>query len=320
MVERQLQPDVAAMLAELEELGLPPMDSLPVEGARAFTVEMGAEAPPGPDVGEIVDGVFPGPAGDLQYRLYRPDSPGPHPIVVYFHGGGWVLGDHTFDAPFCQDICVRSDTIILSVNYRHAPEDRFPAAPVDGLAAAQWASENAESLGGISGQLAVAGWSAGANVAAVVCQSARDAGGPAISGQMLMTPATDCDLTRQSYIECAEGYFLTTSLMEWFWDHYADPVDRSDPRASPLRADDLCNLPPAFIVVSEFDVLRDEGLAYADALKAAGTESQSLLAKGHVHTSLTAVDVIESSVAVRAEIANELRGFFSAKDDMPCPT
>ncbi len=311
MVERQLQADVAAMLAELEELGLPPMDSLPVEGARAFTVEMGAEAPPGPDVGEIVDGIFPGASGDLQYRLYRPDSPGPHPIVVYFHGGGWVLGDHTFDAPFCRDICVRADTIILSVDYRHAPEHRFPAAPADGLTAVRWASNNAEALGGIPGELAVAGWSAGANIAAVVCQSARDAGGPDISGQMLITPATDSDLTRQSYVECAEGYFLTTSLMEWFWNHYADQVDRADPRAAPLRANDLSSLPPAFIVVSEFDVLRDEGLAYADALQAAGTKVRSLLAKGHIHTSLTAVDVIESSVAVRVEIANELRRFFA---------
>ena len=123
---------------------------------------MAAERPPGPEVGEIVDGVLPGAAGVLDYRLYRPARPGPHPIVAYFHGGGWVLGSLDSDDPLCRDLCVRSDAIIVSVNYRHAPEARFPAAADDAFAAVQWIAANANELGGIPGQLAVAGWSAGA--------------------------------------------------------------------------------------------------------------------------------------------------------------
>ena len=169
--------------------------------------------------------------------------------------------------------------MIVSVNYRHAPEARFPAAADDAFAAVQWIAAHADELGGIPGQLAVAGWSAGANIAAVACQSARDAGGPAIAGQLLLTPVTDGSMSQPSYEENALGYVLTTSLMQWFWDHYADPAERSDPKASPLRGD-LSNLPPAVIVTAEFDPLRDEGVAYAEALAAAGVSVQQLEGRG----------------------------------------
>ena len=309
---RTLQPDVAFLLEFMESLNLPTFESMSPAEARAFADAGSAERPPGPEVGEIVDGVLPGAAGDLNYRLYRPASPGPHPIVAYFHGGGWVLGSHDSDDPFCRDLCVRSDAIIISADYRHAPEARFPAAPDDGFAAVRWIADNAESLGGIPGQLAVAGWSAGANVAAVVCQLARDAGGPAILGQMLLTPVTDCDLDTVSYVDNASGNILTTALMGWFWDHYADPADRTDPKASPLRAASLAGLPPAFVVTAEFDPLRDEGDAYAAALAAAGVPVRHLQARGHIHTSIAAVDVILSGARVRAEIADALRSFFPA--------
>ena len=293
-------------------MGLPPLESMSVDDARAFVVAMGEQSPPGPDVGEIVDGVLPGAGGDLAYRLYRPPSDGPHPVVVYFHGGGWVLGSHDSDDPLCRDLCVRSDAVIVSVDYRHAPEARFPAAVDDGFAAVQWVADHIVELGGIPGQLAVCGWSAGANIAAVACQRARDAGGPEIVGQVLLTPVTDCDMTRGSYVENADGYVLTTALMQWFWDHYADPDDRTHPHASPLRADDLANLPPALVVTCEFDPLRDEGIAYADAMAAAGVPVRQLSARGHTHTSLTMVDVVLSGAGVRAEIGDALRQFFGA--------
>ena len=140
-----------------------------------------ATLPPSPEVGEVADGMMPGPAGDLPYRLYRPASTGPHPVVVYFHGGGWVLGNLDSDDPLCRDLCVRSDAVIVSVNYRHAPEARFPAAAEDAFAAAAVDAAHAAELGGIPGQIAVAGWSAGGNIAAVACQLARDAGGPHVS-------------------------------------------------------------------------------------------------------------------------------------------
>jgi cation diffusion facilitator CzcD-associated flavoprotein CzcO/acetyl esterase/lipase len=310
-VIRRLQPDVAMLLDAMAAMELPPMESMSADDARAFMLATAADRPPGPEVGEIVDGVLAGAEGPLEYRLYRPASPGPHPIVAYFHGGGWVLGDVSSDDPLCRDLCVRSDAVIVSVNYRHAPEARFPAAADDGFAAVQWIAANAIELGGVPGQLAVAGWSAGGNVAAVVCHLARDAGGPEILGQVLLTPVTDSDLGRLSYEENADGYVLTTALMNWFWDHYADPADRTESKASPLRGD-LEKLPPALIVTAEFDPLRDEGIAYAEALTAAGVPVQHLSARGHVHTSVPMVDVVLSGADVRAQMAQALRNFFPA--------
>jgi cation diffusion facilitator CzcD-associated flavoprotein CzcO/acetyl esterase/lipase len=311
-VVRPVQPDVTILMQIIDNLGLPPINEMSVEDARNFATAMATERPPGPEVGETVDGVLTGAAGELVYRLYRPTSPGPHPIVAYFHGGGWVLGGHDSDDPACRELCVQSDAIIISCDYRHAPEHRFPAAADDGYAAIQWIEQNAAALGGIPGQLAVAGWSAGGNVAAVVCQLARDAGGPEINAQLLITPVTDSDFSRRSYIDNGDDYVLTADLMHWFWNHYADPADRPDPKASPLRADNLANLPPALVVTGEFDPLRDEGEAYAEALAAAGVPVRHLSCRGQIHTSILAVDMVLSSAAARAEMANWLRQGFSA--------
>jgi acetyl esterase/lipase len=231
---------------------------------------------------------------------------------VYFHGGGWVLGDLDADDPFCRDLCVQASSVVVSVDYRHAPEARFPAAVDDGFAAVRWIAANANALGGIPGKLAVCGWSAGGNIAAVVCQLARDAGGPAIAGQVLVTPVTDSDLTRPSYVENGERYILTTALMRWFWDHYADPSDRSNPKAAPLRGADLSGLPPALVVTCEFDPLRDEGTAYADAMASAGVPVEHLACRGQIHTSVTAVDVILSATRAREAVGAALRRFFVA--------
>jgi acetyl esterase/lipase len=311
-VIRRVQPDMAMVLELFATLGLPSYDMLLADQARALSAQLSANRPSGPAVGEIVDGTLAGAVGPLAYRLYRPASPGPHPVVVYFHGGGWVLGSPDSDDPLCRDLCKRADALIVSVDYRHAPEARFPAAVDDGLAAARWIAEHAAELGGRPGPLAVAGWSAGGNIAAVTCQLARDAGGPLIAGQLLLTPVTDCDTSRPSYVENAEGYLLTASLMKWFWDHYADPAVRTDPKASPLRAGDLSKLPPAFVVTCEFDPLRDEGIAYAHALSAAGVPARQVTARGHTHTSLTMVDVVVSGAGIRAEMGHALRGFFGA--------
>jgi len=307
---RRLQPDVEMILIQMAAMNLPTLDSMPVDEARAFYAQMSTTRPPGPDVGEIVDGVLPGATGDLVYRLYRPPTPGPHPIVVFFHGGGWVVGDAVSDDPLCRDLCVRSDAIVISADYRHAPEHRFPAAVDDAMAAVRWVADNAEALGGMPGRLAVCGWSAGGNLAAVVSRLTRDAGGPHIVGQVLLTPPTDGDLTRASYVENADGYGLTTALAQWCYDHYIDPADRRDPRFAPLCAGDLSGLPPAIVVTAEFDPLRDEGKAYAAALDAAGVPVEHVRARGHTHQSLTMVDVALSGAPVRARIANALRGFF----------
>jgi acetyl esterase/lipase len=312
-VIRRMQPDVAMVLELMAEMGLPPLETLPVADARAVMAATAATRPPSPEVGEVTDGVMPGPDGDLPYRLYRPAAPpeGPHPVVVYFHGGGWVLGDLDSDDPLCRDLCARSGAVVVSVNYRHAPEARFPAAAEDAFAALQWVDANAIELGGIPGQLAVAGWSAGGNIAAVACQKARDVGGPDISGQLLITPVVDSEMTRPSYSENGDGYILTSALMRWFWDHYADPADRGDPRVAPLRGN-LDGLPPACIVAADFDPLRDDGSAYARALEAAGVPVRHVRARGHTHTSVIMVGIVISGASVRAEMGEALRGFFPA--------
>jgi cation diffusion facilitator CzcD-associated flavoprotein CzcO/acetyl esterase/lipase len=304
----RLQPDVRLVLQMLAQMQLPPIESLGAQGSRDFVNEFNAGRPAGRPVGEIVDGTLPVSDGPLPYRLYRPATPGPHPVVVYFHGGGWVLGDQQSDEPFCRDMCRRSGMIFVSVGYRHAPEYRFPTAAEDGYAATRWIAEHAAELGGLPGPVMVAGWSAGANIAAVTCQLARDRGGPRIAGQLLVSPVTDCNFDRASYTENATGYFLTRSLMYWFWDLYCSPADRTDPRVSPLRGK-LAGLPPAFVVTSEFDPLRDEGIAYGDALAAAGVSVEQFKARGHIHFSFTMVDVVITGASGRARMAEALRRF-----------
>jgi cation diffusion facilitator CzcD-associated flavoprotein CzcO/acetyl esterase/lipase len=308
-VIRRLQPDVAMVLEMMESLGLPAIESMSPQDARTFLAVLAQQRPPGPVVGECLDGILPGVAGNLNYRVYRPATAAPHPMVIYYHGGGWVLGGCDSDDPFCRDLCVRSDSIIVSVDYRHAPESPFPAAVEDAFAALKWVAAHVETLGGQSGPVSVAGWSAGANLATVVCRLARDDGGPSIAGQLLIAPVTDTDLTRRSYEENGERYVLTKALMHWFFDHYVDPADRTDPRVAPLQAEDLSNLPPATIVTCEFDPLRDEGAAYAAALSAAGGEVQHIAARGHTHTSLTQVDIVISGTSYRQRMAEALRRF-----------
>jgi cation diffusion facilitator CzcD-associated flavoprotein CzcO/acetyl esterase/lipase len=304
----RLQPDVRLVLNMLADMKLPAIESMGAAGARAFVAQFNAMRPPGRPVGEIVDGTLPGSDGPLPYRLYRPATPGLHPIVVYFHGGGWVLGDEQSDDPFCRDLCRRSGMIFVSVGYRHAPEHRFPTAAEDGYAATRWIAEHAAELGGRTGPILVAGWSAGGNIAAVTCQLARDRGGPRIGGQLLVCPVTDATFDRASYTENATGYFLTRSLMYWFWDLYCSPADRGDPRVSPLRGE-LSGLPPAFLVTCEFDPLRDEGIAYGEALAAAGVPVEQMMAAGHFHSSFTMVDVVITGAGGRARMAEALRRF-----------
>jgi cation diffusion facilitator CzcD-associated flavoprotein CzcO/acetyl esterase/lipase len=310
----RLQPDVRLVLNMLADMKLPPLESFGAQGARDFVNEFNAARPAGRPVGEVGNGTLLGADGPLPYRLYRPATPGPHPIVVYFHGGGWVLGDEQSDDPFCRDMCRRTGMIFASVGYRHAPEHRFPAAAEDGYAAARWIAEHAAELGGRPGPVLVAGWSAGGNIAAAACQMARDRGGPPIAGQLLVCPVTDCTFDRPSYSDNATGYFLTRSLMYWFWDLYCSPADRTDPRVSPLRGK-LADLPPAFVVTCEFDPLRDEGIAYAEALALAGVPVEQLQARGHFHSSFPMVDVVITGVSGRVKMAQALRRFAGLAQD-----
>ena len=303
-VIRRVQPDVAIMLELLDSLGLPTYDSMSPVEARAFSDVLSAQRPPGPEVGELVDGTLPGPAGDLAYRLYRPPTAGPHPIIVYFHGGGWVLGSETSDDPFCRDLCLRTDAVVVSVNYRHAPEDRFPAPVEDALAAVRWVADHAAELGGDTGRLAVAGWSAGANLAAVVTQVARDAGGPHVAGQLLVTPVTDSGPDAAVVPGQRDGLPPDRRPDALVLGPLRRPRrPRGPPRRCHSGPTGLDGLPPAVVVTAAFDPLRDEGTAYAEALAAAGVPVRHIAAaRSHAH-----VDPVGGPAAVGSARARRAR-------------
>ncbi|PJE18217.1 alpha/beta hydrolase fold domain-containing protein [Legionella sp.] len=311
---RPLKPDVASILQPSKDNKNPRPETLPLEEIRALYASFSVEPPPNYKAIEIINDVFPRADGNLSYRLYRPMTPGPHPIIVYFHGGGWALGNLDSDDPICRDLCTRSNSMVISVDYRLAPEYSFPTASIDGYSAVQWVAKNSARLDAIPDKLVVAGWSAGANIAAVVCHMARDLGGPIICGQLLINPMTDCDFSRPSYTNHGEEYLLTSSLIQWFWDQYAKPEDRENPKASPIRAKNLSNLPPAFIATSEFDPLLDEGEAYAKKLHSAGTRVTYRMYPGQIHGSLVAVYSVPSSSEARSDMATALLEFFNSSD------
>ena len=235
------------------------------------------------EVGAVSELVIPGPAGDLAARVYRPEAAGPVPTVVLFHGGGWVIGDLDTHDNMARSICRDCSAVVVSVDYRLAPENPFPAAVEDALAATEWVGERLADFGG-SEKLAVAGDSAGGNLSAVVAQQLRDAGGPAIAAQLLIYPAVDVTGEYASRLENAEGYFLDLATMAWFMNHYAaDPAHHTDPRVSPLRHHDLTGLPPAVVVTAEFDPLRDEGEAYAAELAAGEVPVEVRRFDGMIH-------------------------------------
>ncbi|MGH9017092.1 MAG: alpha/beta hydrolase [Acidimicrobiales bacterium] len=244
-----------------------------------------------------------GPGGPLRLRLYRPAphssaDPAPAPVVVFFHGGGWVIGDIDTHDGSCRILSRRTGAVVVSVDYRLAPEHRFPAALDDAEAAVVWAAAHAGEIGADPGRLAVAGDSAGGNLAAAVCLRARR-GGPAICAQALVYPAVDFTTARPSMVANGQGYLLTADAVAWFSDQYMGDADRSDPEASPLLAD-LAGLPPAVVATAEFDPLHDEGTDYAAALGAAGVPVRHLDFPGLVHGFL-ALGVLSPGSAAAAE-------------------
>ena len=278
-----LEPATAALLEQLAAAGGPTMEELGPEGAREMYRAM---QPPADDivVGATEDRSIPGPDGEIPVRIYRPDGDGPFPVHVHYHGGGWVIGDlETHDAD-CRELCRLAQVVVVAVDYRLAPEHPYPAAVDDCYAATRWASEHAEDIGGRPGAVSVGGDSAGGNLAAVVSQMARARGGPDINFQLLIYPVTDAAMDTPSHDENAEGYMLTREGMQWFWNLYCpDPGRRKEPFASPLRADDLSDLPPALVMTAEFDPLRDEGEAYARRLHEAGVATQCERYDGLIH-------------------------------------
>jgi acetyl esterase len=245
--------------------------------------------------------------------VYTPEAAIGHdaPLLLWLHGGGWVIGDlDTADAT-SRALANRSGAVVVSVDYRLAPEHKAPAALDDALVALTWAVENAELLGVDASRVAVGGDSAGGNLAAALCQRVRDEFGPDIDFQLLVYPVLDCTLTQPSIEENAEGYFLTKDAMAWFVGHYLGRVDPKDPSVSPLHADSLAGLPPALVITAEFDPLRDEGEAYAAALREAGVAVDSVRYDGQIHGFVGMAALLEdgrhaldlAGAAVRAALA-----------------
>ena len=279
-----LLPEIRSLLDQQATSGRPPLHHQSVEQARACHVADAAalNGPPAP-VAAVADRLVPGPAGELPVRVYTPEGSRPFPIVVFFHGGGWVVGTlDTYD-PLCRALAAVTPAVVVSVDYRLAPEHRWPAAVEDAYAATEWASRNAAALGGAQHRLAVAGDSAGGNLAAVVALGARDRGGPAIAFQLLVYPVLDVAGGTASWQEYADGYHLTADGMRWYWDHYLGGADGAAPDASPLRAAFVGGLPPALVIGAEYDILRDEGEAYAARLAEAGVDASASRHAGVVH-------------------------------------
>lgn len=281
----QLDTQAEAWLHGVADSGLPPLNEMPVGDARATYSAVVSQCglPPEP-VADIVDRTIPGPAGPIPVRIYTPKGSGAFPVLIYYHGGGWVIGGLDVVDGTCTVLANRAHAVVVSVDYRLAPEHPFPAAVEDAYAALTWVADNAALLNIDAERLAVAGDSAGGNLAAVVALLARDQSGPALMHQLLLYPATDFQRETASFRDNGEGLFLTTDLLKWFQEHYlAANGDPADWRASPLRAPDLSGLPPALVVTAGFDPLRDEGEAYAARLREAGGEAVVTRYDGQIH-------------------------------------
>ncbi|MBE0623088.1 MAG: alpha/beta hydrolase [Burkholderiales bacterium] len=294
-VDRQMQ----AVIERVNQSGLPPFYTVSaVEARRLYKETRGALAPPVPDVGEVRDLAAPGPAGAIPLRLYRglgTEAGAPLPVLVYFHGGGWTIGDLDTHDIVCRTLANKARCAVVSVDYRMGPEHKFPAAVDDCVAATRWVAREATALSVDATRIAVGGDSAGGNLATVVAITLRDAGGPPLVFQALAYPATDQRMDSASHTKFGEGYLLTRNNMLWFRDNYLASADYDDWRASPIRAADLARLPQAHIITAGYDPLVDEGRAYSDRLVAAGVPVLYECFEGMAHGFLTMGGVVATA-------------------------
>ncbi len=303
-----LDPQAKAFLDQLAASGAPPLNALPVEEARKALLELFAPKEEPEPVGKVEDRKIAGPAGAIPVRIYTPQGSGPFPVLVYFHGGGWVIGNLETHDPVCRKLTRAAGCTVVSVDYRLAPEHKFPAGPEDCYAATRWVAENAASLGADPARIAVGGDSAGGNLAAVVALMARDRGGPPLAYQLLIYPVTDHAFDNPSYRENADGYLLTRDAMIWFWNHYLSHEEEGkNPYASPLKARDLRGLPPALVITAEFDPLRDEGEAYAERLREAGVPVTCSRYHGMIHGFFSLSEIMDQGKKAIEEAAQALR-------------
>lgn len=310
-----LDPQAKAVLDLIASLEMPPLGTLSPEETREGSKARRLPPDELEPVHRIEDRTIPGPAGEIPVRVYTPSDDPDLPLLVYFHGGGWVIGDLDMEDVAHRAIANQAGCVIMSVDYRLAPEAPFPASIDDCFAATAWAAEHASELGADPARVAIGGWSAGGNLAAVVAQLARDAGGPDLVHQVMVCPVTDHysrSMERPSYSENAEGYLLTRDSMVWFWDMYiGKDGNADDPKAAPMQAADVSALPPATVLTMEFDPLRDEGAAYADRLREAGVAVKYICYQGQIHTSYNSSAAIERGREIITEVSKSLSDAFS---------
>lgn len=303
-----LDPQIADLLETLDS-GFPPVHTM--TGAQARATIRGRFVPnPNPEpVFEVSDHRVDVAGGSIGVRTYRPSSTEQLPILVYAHGGGFVFCDLDSHDGLCRCLANLVPAVVVSVGYRLAPEHRWPTAAQDVLAATRWAAANADALGGDATRIAVGGDSAGGNLAAVTAVMARDQSAPAITAQMLLYPMIAADFDTASYHRFGQGYYNPRPALQWYWDQYVPAVDdRRHPHASPLAAD-LTGLPPAVVVLAGHDPLRDEGLAYANALTAAGVPTTICMFEGGIHGFMT-MPVLDIAHQARRQAAQALRDVF----------
>lgn len=308
-----VHPQIAKALEALAKANLPAIEDLSAEAARSQMDQMskarGGEPTPLP---KIEDRTIPGPAGNIPIRIYWPEGDQPQPIVIYFHGGGHVIGSLDTHDKVARNLAFHSGAIFISVDYRMGPEHKFPAAVEDSWAALMWAYKHAAEIGGDPKKIAVSGDSAGGNLAGVMALMARDAGAPTLSLQSLVYPVGDYTLSSESYQTYGKGFgILTDDAMKWFQKHYLNSSDDAeDWRASPLKAKSFAGTAPAIIVAAECDVLVDDGKAYADRLKADGVKVDYRLYEGMIHAFFGMAPDIDGAVQAQIDVSEALKEAF----------
>jgi len=305
-----VDPQIQALLDK--GTGVPATHTLSVAEARTqYEARVAIMAPPAA-IAAVAERTIPGPGGDLRLRIYRPMGQGPFPLLAFFHGSGFVLCSLDTHDGMCRNLCAGALCVVVSVDYRLAPEHKFPAGLDDCVFATHWIAGHASELDGDAARLVVGGDSAGGNLAAAAALRIRDEGGPALCGQLLIYPVTDYHSPgTRSYQANADGYGLTRDTMQWFWHHYLrDPAEAVQPYASPLRAADFSNLPPALVVTAEYDPLRDEGEYYADKLRSAGVPCAMSRWDGMNHGFFFWVGLVDKAGDAMDESCAWLRGVF----------
>jgi acetyl esterase len=309
-----LDPEAEALLAQFAAAGGQPLSAMSVAEARRMMDALAAIRAEPPPIAHALDWRIPGPAGEIPVRIYTPRGAAPFPVLVYFHGGGWVIGSIDTHDGICRELANAASCIVVSVEYRLAPEHKFPAAAEDCHAATLWGTAHATELGGDPRRVAIGGDSAGGNLAAVVAQMARDRGGPPLVFQLLIYPATDAAFDTPSYRDNADGYLLTTADMRWFWNHYLrSDADAAAVYASPLRAASLAGLPPALVLTAEFDPLRDEGERYAARLEEARVPTRLIRYDGMIHGFFGMTSMLQQARTAVGDAAAALTGAFSRR-------